>query len=977
MTELYRALTLSGWLDAAFSMTLATGAVLLVTLLADLALVRRVSARWRAALYLAVFLRIALPASWASPLGFFSHEIPAPAPAHAAIVGRTEPENGDIPQFSASHAATDAPSRFALLMLGVAGALVAAAGAARLVASRALRHARPASARVAGLAAGARVLEHPTRGPAVYGLLRPRILVPTPLVERLDDDALGAVLRHEAAHVARRDPWRLALLQLATFIAWPLLPAWIAAWRVRGLMEQACDEVALAEAGAAQRRSYGEALLAVADWQPLHARLALGMLSFGGGLAPRLRALRFTRRWPVIAQVALIATLGCATVLASGERTLVASEPVVGAEPVESSEEASLFGEMRAAWPGEKTAGLARILTEKAAALADQGDLTRASYMTAAAAALDPSSPRPASALREREGAVVRMTEGITPPNLVERVEPPMGAELIAERGGVPGVVVLEIVIDETGRPVEPRILKSDDPLLSASALLAVERWRYRPAERDGKPIAVFLIVRVQFLAGPRAPSAGEPRAVAAPGQIFADGCALKMIDVQDGNRLQVSGTCESAAAFAGLVREFENAPEVSGVRVLDDWSGSQFRIEVQQRSGAQIEPARMQTSPRAANARAHPMGEPDDREAPQGMDEGVRRARELVDASGVDVTSIRPRASGRIDIEGRCSSTAGLQAILRSFEDSRDFADVALERQTNEPATGDTTFAFSARWRSQAELESLAIPDWPGDLATAAAEITPHLSPRGDVQVDHRSGAVIVRDTPEKLYDVRRLMLSPAVRIGEILRARCTDVSVSEDPDALRARARCDEASMQSATHALKEAGFTSNEVAAFWGSTGLQVLFVFPFADIRISAWRVDAAALPALVPEASGASQPAGGLDGVDASRLSTLERELEQAVKRHEAEVMSRPMIRAMLWQEATITSSLTSGGENAAATTLRFTATAYMRQDALECDATARVDGVTLSAKGALPMLLGARTPSGAVIVTIDGSLAKR
>lgn len=57
-----------------------------------------------------------------------------------------------------------------------------------------------------------------------HGLLRPRIVVSSGLVDALDDLALRAVLTHEAEHARRRDPLRLLALRIA-FVAGSLLPA--------------------------------------------------------------------------------------------------------------------------------------------------------------------------------------------------------------------------------------------------------------------------------------------------------------------------------------------------------------------------------------------------------------------------------------------------------------------------------------------------------------------------------------------------------------------------------------------------------------------------------------------------------------------------------------------------------------------------------------------------------------------------------
>ena len=62
----------------------------------------------------------------------------------------------------------------------------------------------------------------------------------------------------------------------------------------------------------------------------------------------------------------------------------------------------------------------------------------------------------------------------------------------------VSGSVALEVVIDETGRVVDARVLRSV-PLLDDAALATVRQWRFGPATLNGKPIPVRITVVVKF----------------------------------------------------------------------------------------------------------------------------------------------------------------------------------------------------------------------------------------------------------------------------------------------------------------------------------------------------------------------------------------------------------------------------------------------------------------------------------------------
>ena len=68
-----------------------------------------------------------------------------------------------------------------------------------------------------------------------------------------------------------------------------------------------------------------------------------------------------------------------------------------------------------------------------------------------------------------------------------------------ARRAGVEGQVVVRFVVGETGEIRDVRVASSPDPRLSQAALQAVHAARFRPATRDGRPVAVEFAVPVTF----------------------------------------------------------------------------------------------------------------------------------------------------------------------------------------------------------------------------------------------------------------------------------------------------------------------------------------------------------------------------------------------------------------------------------------------------------------------------------------------
>jgi protein TonB len=60
------------------------------------------------------------------------------------------------------------------------------------------------------------------------------------------------------------------------------------------------------------------------------------------------------------------------------------------------------------------------------------------------------------------------------------------------------GVVILDATIDELGRVVDVRVLRSITAF-DRAAIEAVRQWRYAPAMRNGLPVRVLLMVTVSF----------------------------------------------------------------------------------------------------------------------------------------------------------------------------------------------------------------------------------------------------------------------------------------------------------------------------------------------------------------------------------------------------------------------------------------------------------------------------------------------
>jgi beta-lactamase regulating signal transducer with metallopeptidase domain/protein involved in polysaccharide export with SLBB domain len=152
-------------------------------------------------------------------------------------------------------------------------------GLTRIVAalrlSRQLHAARPiADERVLGLirrevqalgsnAAPAGCETDAVEAPALCGLLRPRLLFPHGLIEKLSDEELQLVVRHELGHWRRRDLATQALVHAAAVLHWWNPLVWVVTRLARTDCELACDELVLRRESGASASAYGAALLKV------------------------------------------------------------------------------------------------------------------------------------------------------------------------------------------------------------------------------------------------------------------------------------------------------------------------------------------------------------------------------------------------------------------------------------------------------------------------------------------------------------------------------------------------------------------------------------------------------------------------------------------------------------------------------------------------------------------------------------------
>ncbi|MEZ5398485.1 MAG: energy transducer TonB [Bryobacteraceae bacterium] len=94
-------------------------------------------------------------------------------------------------------------------------------------------------------------------------------------------------------------------------------------------------------------------------------------------------------------------------------------------------------------------------------------------------------------------GGAYRIGGGVSAPALLSKVEPEYSEE--ARKAKFQGTVVLQIVVDETGKARDIRVVRPLGLGLDEKAIEAVQKWRFRPGMLNGKPVPVQATIEVNF----------------------------------------------------------------------------------------------------------------------------------------------------------------------------------------------------------------------------------------------------------------------------------------------------------------------------------------------------------------------------------------------------------------------------------------------------------------------------------------------
>jgi TonB family protein len=110
----------------------------------------------------------------------------------------------------------------------------------------------------------------------------------------------------------------------------------------------------------------------------------------------------------------------------------------------------------------------------------------------------EPGQPAaPSSEFDSIPAAPIRVSTGVTPPQIVSTVEIQADKDIIWRASGIEKTVVVSLLVDKTGKPTNLKITKSAGQELDENVLASVAQYRFKPGMLNNKPAEVEVNLEV------------------------------------------------------------------------------------------------------------------------------------------------------------------------------------------------------------------------------------------------------------------------------------------------------------------------------------------------------------------------------------------------------------------------------------------------------------------------------------------------
>ncbi|MBY0489369.1 MAG: TonB family protein [Gemmatimonadaceae bacterium] len=341
---------------------------------------------------------------------------------------------------------------------------------------------------------GEPVLVSESLGPAVFGVWRPRVVVPRWVLE-LDESLQQLVIRHEREHCDGRDSWLVWLAVLSTTLVPWNLAVWYLAHRLRLAMEVDCDARTL-RAFPERRTAYARLLLFIAQ-RATPVRIAPALAHWPSHLSRRISAMtNASFALPLLQRT-------IAGIVVIGAAAAACSRPVAG----------NLAGPA----PAPKVASTAAPSAAPAAA---------PTVAPSVAPAPSPASPRELSAADSATRASVPWFDFQVekPATMKPGMRGPRYPDAL-RAAKTEGAVLAQFVVGTDGRVdlTTYKAVKSDHDDFSAAVKDALGVMEFEPAQVKGKAVKQLVQMPFAFALSKDPVSAASPSPLPSPSMAAVD----------------------------------------------------------------------------------------------------------------------------------------------------------------------------------------------------------------------------------------------------------------------------------------------------------------------------------------------------------------------------------------------------------------------------------------------------------------------
>jgi outer membrane biosynthesis protein TonB len=103
----------------------------------------------------------------------------------------------------------------------------------------------------------------------------------------------------------------------------------------------------------------------------------------------------------------------------------------------------------------------------------------------------------PPAAPPASESTPMKIGGDVLPPVLTHSAEPKFAHGAAHKQSD--DVILVGLIVDKAGKPTNIHIVRSSDPAFDKVSTVAVSKYRFKPATLHGEPVAVELLVQVNF----------------------------------------------------------------------------------------------------------------------------------------------------------------------------------------------------------------------------------------------------------------------------------------------------------------------------------------------------------------------------------------------------------------------------------------------------------------------------------------------